>query len=170
MRLYASKLHTIASEIVRALREGGDVDAEHPTEVERDVESVLETYVRTEREVTERAKDLLEQRSMPQTELGRMKRLVAEQKGIKLGDEALDYVLDQIVEMLMHSSNVDEVYSEDVALRRRMTPVLKHHMAADEDLEREVRGQLKHVQEGTRTWEVEYQRMSEEIRRRKGLG
>jgi hypothetical protein len=70
----------------------------------------------------------------------------------------------------MHSANVAEVYSEDVVLRRKMAPILKHHMAVDEEVEREVRGKLKHVQEGTRTWEVEYSKMMDEIRRRKGLG
>jgi len=33
-----------------------------------------------------------------------------------------------------------------------------------------VRGKLKHMEEGTRTWEVEYARIMEDIRRRKGLG
>ena len=36
-------------------------------------------------------------------------------------------------------------------------------------LEGEIRGKLKHVQEGTRTWEVEYQRIKGEMARRKGL-
>ena len=75
----------------------------------------------------------------------------------------------EILEILMHSANVDEIFSEDVVLRRKMAPVLKSHMAVDEEVEREVRGKLKHVEEGTRTWEVEYARVMEEIRRRKGL-
>ena len=53
-------------------------------------------------------------------------------------------------------------------MRRKMAPVLKRHMAVDEELESEVRGKLKHVEEGTRTWEVEYARIMEDIRRRKG--
>ena len=79
-------------------------------------------------------------------------------------------MLDQILEILMHSANVDEIFSEDIVLRRKMAPVLKRHMAIDEEVEREVRGKLKHVEEGTRTWEVEYTRMMEDIKRRKGLG
>ena len=71
--------------------------------------------------------------------------------------------------MLFHSSNVDEVFAEDHDLRRKMAPIFKKHMAADEDLEREVRGQLKHVKEGTSLWEVEYQRVMADIKRRKGL-
>ncbi len=99
-----------------------------------------------------------------------MRKLTAEQKGIKIGDELLDYLLDQLIEMLMHSGNVDEVYSEDHELRRRMRPILKKYLEIDEAIETEVRGKLKHVQEGSRTWEVEYQRVLGDIQRREGPG
>ena len=98
-----------------------------------------------------------------------MRKLAAEQKGIKVGDELLDYLLDQLIEMLMHSGNVDEVFSADHDLRRRMRPILKKYLEIDEAIETEVRGKLKHVQEGSRTWEVEYQRVLGDIQRRKGL-
>ena len=41
-------------------------------------------------------------RNLPPGELGKIKRIVADQRKIKLGDEAIDYLLDQLVEMLMH--------------------------------------------------------------------
>jgi hypothetical protein len=95
--------------------------------------------------------------------------LVAEEKGIKVGDEALDYLLDQVVAMLMHSSSVDEVYVEDVELRRKMAPIFKKHMAVDALLDTEVRAQLRHVRDGSREWEVEYARVLDQVKRRKGL-
>ena len=111
----------------------------------------------------------MQSRNLGQQEFNRTKRLVADQRGFKIGDEMLDYVLDQMVEMLMHSTNVEEIFAEDVDMRRKMAPILKRHMAVDEELDRETRAQIKHVEEGTRTWEVEYRRVMEEIRRRKGL-
>jgi hypothetical protein len=86
-----------------------------------------------------------------------------------VGDETLDYLLDQVVEMLMHSNNVEEVFASDVDLRRRMAPIFKKHMAVDTALDTEVRAQLRHVKEGTREWEVEYSRVLEQVKRRKGL-
>jgi hypothetical protein len=169
MRLYPAKIPTICSELVSALVSGGDIETEEPKEVEIDIASVLNQYLETDRAVTERAKDMMQARNMPQGEFGRMKRLVADQKEFKIGDEMLDYVLDQIVEMLMHSKNVEEVYAEDVVMRRKMSPILKRHMAVDEEVDRETRAHIKHVQEGTSTWEVEYRRVMEEIKRRKGL-
>ena len=168
MRLYAAKVGAIASEIVKTLVASNDIETENPREVQLDVESVLNSYVQTEREATERAKDIMHARGST-GDFMRIKRLAAEQKGIKIGDEAIDYLLDQIVEMLLHSNNVDEIYAEDLELRRKMAPILKKYMSIDDELEREVRGRLKHVQEGTRLGEIEYPRMLEEIRRRKGL-
>jgi hypothetical protein len=78
-------------------------------------------------------------------------------------------LLDQCIEMLMHSGSVDEVFGEDHELRRAMRPTLRKYLDLDEALETEVRGKLKHVKEGSQTWEIEYQRVMSEIQRRKGL-
>jgi hypothetical protein len=169
MRLYSGKVPTIAGEIVRLLSSGGDIEAENLHEVDLDVQAVLNNYLAIEREATEKAKDLIQTRGLAQTEFTRMKKLAAEQKGIKVGDEMLDHLLDQIVEILMHSNHVDEVFAPDVEMRRKMAPILKRHMAVDEEIEQEIRGQLRHVSEGTRTWEIEYARIKEEIKRRKGV-
>ncbi len=169
MRLYSGKVPNIATEVVRTLLASKDIEGEEPREIELDVASVLNQYLATEKEVNDRAKDILERTGKPQSEYQRVRALVADEKGIKVGDDALDYLLDQVVEMLMHSNNVDEVYVEDVVLRRKMAPIFKKHMAVDASLDTEVRAQLRHVKEGTREWEVEYARVLENVRRRKGL-
>ena len=169
MRLYSGKVSPIATEVVRALLAAKDIEAETPKEVEADIAAVLNQYLSDEREVNERAKDVLERTGKPQSEYQRVRALVAEEKGIKVGDDTLDYLLDQVVEMLMHSNNVDEVYVEDVELRRKMAPVFKKFMAQEVDLDGEVRAQLKHVREGTHTWDIEYARVLEATKRKKGL-
>ena len=169
MRLFSARVPQIAAEIVQALVGAQAIEAEHPQEVQLDVESVLHQYIRDEQQVSERAKDLLAQRNLPQTELGRMRRLVADQRHLKLGDEAIDYVLDQLVEILMHSGNVEEIFAEDFELKRLMRDPLRKQAAEQEQLQQQVRSQLKHVTEGTSVWEVEYRRMMEDIKRRKGL-
>jgi hypothetical protein len=169
MRLFSAKIAPLAGEIVKVLVEGNDIECESKKEVALDVESVFTNYLRLDKEASDKAKELLSARGLPQSEFSRLKKLAAEQKGIKVGDEILDYLLDQLIEMLMHSNNVDEVFVEDHALRRRMRPLLKKYLEVEEALDGEVRGKLKHVQEGTRTWEVEYQRIMDDLQRRKGL-
>jgi hypothetical protein len=169
MRLFSGKIAALSDEIVKALVDNAEIECESKKEVARDVESVFASYLQTEREVNDKAKSLLEGRGLSSTEFNRVKRLTAEQKGIKVGDEMMDFLLDQLIEILMHSSNVDEVFGEDHALRRRMRPILKKYLDIDEELDAEVRGKIKHVQEGSRTWEIEYQRVMGDIQRRKGV-
>jgi hypothetical protein len=169
MRLYSGKTAVIATEVVRALLTTKDIEAETPKEVEADVASVLNQYLSDEREVNDRAKEVLERTGKAQSEYARVRALVADEKGIKVGDDALDYLLDQVVEMLMHSNNVDEVFVEDIDLRRKMAPIFKKHMAVDAAIDTEVRAQLRHVREGPREWEVEYNRVLEQVKRKKGV-
>ena len=169
MRLYSAKVPLLASEIVAALTADADIECESPKEVQLDIEAVLNQYINDEQEVTDRARDMAAARNLPSNELGRLKKLIADEKGIKLGDDAVDYLLDQLLEMLMHSGNVDEIYSEDVELRRKMRGPLRKQAQAEDELAQEVRGRLKHVKEGTSMWEIEYRRMMDDIKRRKGL-
>jgi len=169
MRLYSGKIATIAAEVVRSLLTAKDVETENPKDVEADVASVLSQYLSDEREVNDRAKDVLERTGKSQGDYSRVRQLVAAEKGIKVGDEALDYLLDQVVAMLMHSNSVDEVYVEDVELRRKMAPIFKKHMTVDSLIDAEVRAQLRHVRDGSREWEIEYARVLDQVKRRKGL-
>ncbi|MGH7298532.1 MAG: DUF507 family protein, partial [Polyangiaceae bacterium] len=100
MRLYSGKVPAIATEVARALLASKDIEAESPKEVEADVASVLNQYLADEREVNERAKDILERTGKSQSDYSRVRALAADEKGIKVGDDALDYLLDQVVEML----------------------------------------------------------------------
>jgi uncharacterized protein len=169
MRIHAAKVPQIAAEMVQSLTSDKSIETESPKEVVLDIEAVLNQYIRDEQEVSEKAKDMMTARSLPPNELGRVRRLVADQKKFKLGDDAIDYILDQLLEMLMHSQNVDEVFAEDYELRRRMREPLRRQLSDEEDLQKEVRAQLKHVEEGSALWEVEYRRIMEDIKRRRGL-
>ena len=169
MHLYKKRIPIIASAIIRNLVDSGSIEVGEQREAEMDVASVLNTYVDTEQQVAREARDILRSRGLPQHELGRVKRLVAERHGLQVGDEALDYVRDQLLAMLWHSPNVEELFVEDVEIRRRMATVLKREDSIDEQLDREVRSKLRHLQEGTDAWEIEYRRVMEQVRRRKGV-
>jgi uncharacterized protein len=169
MRLYVAKVPVIATEMVRTLVDAGDIEAENAAEVELDVASILKEYVRVDRELTDRAKDLLEQRKLPYGQFGKIKRALADEKEFGLGEDALSWICTQLLETFMHSANVAEVYADDATLRRRMKDVLKKHMAVDEELDAEVRQRIKNLEEGTATWELEYSRVMDQIRAKHGL-
>jgi hypothetical protein len=154
MRLYAGKIPVIAGEIVKDLVDG---------------EAVLKEYLRLEREVTEKAKDLLQKRNLPYEHFGKIKRQMANEKSFGLGDEGLDWITTQVIESFMQSPHVEEVFSDDATLRKRMTDILKKHMQIDDEIDAEVRRRIKNLEEGTATWEVEYQKALDQIKKNRRL-
>jgi len=171
MKLYAGRIPTISTEIVEGLVAAGDIEVEtsEVPEVSIDIESVLKEYLRVEREITDRARDVIANKGLPYNHLNKIKAQIAGQRGFGLADESIDYITDQIIEILFHTVRVEEVFSEDQELRKKMRPVLRKHMALDSDLDLEVRGRIKNLEEGTSTWEVEYQKVMEDLKHTKNL-
>lgn len=169
MRLYSGKIPAVGTEIVRTLAEAGDIAVTDRNEAELDVQAVLKEYIRLEREITEKTKDLLAQKNLPYEQFGKIKRGVAKEKAVGLGEDGLEWMTTQMIESFMQSPHVEEIFADDATLRRRMTDILKKHMMVDEELDAEVRRRIKNLEEGTNTWEVEYQRALEQIKRNRGL-
>ncbi len=61
------------------------------------------------------------------------------------------------------------MYADDALLRRTLKEMLRRNMQADDDLDREVRRHLKHLNEGTNSFEIEYEKQLEAIKRKHGL-
>jgi hypothetical protein len=169
MRLFSGKIPTISEEIVRTLTGEADIEVEQASEVVLDVESVLKEYLRYERTVSDEAKNRLEARGLPYAQLSKMRNQVAKEKGAPQNDDILPYLLEQILNILFHSKNVVEIYAEDMDLRKKITPILKKHMEVGGELDEEVRSKIKNLEEGTATFEIEYQRIMGDLKRKKGL-
>jgi hypothetical protein len=169
MRLFSGKISTISEEIVRTLSAEGDIECEQPAEVVLDIESVLKEYLRYERSISDEAKNRLETRGLPYAQLGKLRSQVAKEKGAPQADDVLPYLLDQILNILFHSRNVDEIFAEDAELRKKLTVVLRKHMDVGGELDEEVRSKIKNLEEGTASFEIEYQRIMGDIKRKKGL-
>lgn len=154
--------------MLSALNEAKLIETDTPREVAKDLEAVLEGYLRDEQDIASRARDLAASRQLSSSEHGRLRRQLAEQRGIRVGDDAIDYLLEQLVEMLMMSSSVDELFGEDHEIKRALRQPLRAEFEAEDAEEQIVRKRMKHVSEGTAQWEVEYQRIRREIGRRRG--
>lgn len=169
MRLYSGKVPVIAEEIVGTLVKDGDIETENEPEVRLDVEAVLKEYLRLERQVVDEAKTRMEIRGLPYAQLGKMKSTVARERQLPVGEDMLPYLIEQILTMLFHSGNVEEVFSDDIVLRKKMTSVMRRHMEVEGELDKEVRSKIKNLEEGTASFEIEYQRVMDELKRKKRL-
>jgi len=169
MKLYAGKIPSISEDIIRGLTADGDIEVENEAEARLDIESVLKEYLRKDREVTEEAKNRMESRGLGYSNLGRVKGQVAKERNAPGGEDALPYILEQILEILFHSQNITEIFAEDSDLRRKITPILRKHMDVEADLDKEVRSKIKNLEEGTATFEIEYAKVMDQLKRKKGL-
>jgi uncharacterized protein len=169
MRLYSAKIPIIARDIVKQLVDDGDIEVSNHEEAELDIQAVLKEYQRMDRELTERAKDVLEQRGLQHEAFGKEKKRIADEKGFGLGEEGVNWMCTQIVETFMHSQFVDEVFASDADLRKKMKVAIKRHMQVDEELDVEVRKRIKNLEEGTANWEVEYQKVLDQMKKKRGI-
>lgn len=171
MRLYAGKVSAITNDMISELTSTGAIEAEPEMEGEvlLDIESVLREYIRTEREITNKAREIISQQELEYRQLHKLKAKIADERGFGIGDKALDYLTTQVIECLFHSRHVAEIFQEDHELRRVLRNVLRTHLRVEDDLDQEVRRRIQNLQEGTSSWEVEYNKVMEDIKRLKGL-
>ncbi|MFT4703172.1 MAG: hypothetical protein ACI81R_000861 [Bradymonadia bacterium] len=170
MRLYSGRFALIASELVKALIDSEllDIEPEKIEEAEKDVIGVLREYQRMDRELSQRARDMTVGEGRG-AEL-RSKRRLAKDKNFRIGDDSLEYIVEQMIEVFLASPSIEEIYGDDRELRSKITPVVKKHTASqDDEVDVEVRSKIKNLQEGSTAWEVEYERALNRVKRNRGL-
>ncbi|MFH1529169.1 MAG: DUF507 family protein [Pseudomonadota bacterium] len=174
MRLFRGRVEDAAHEILEGLVKADliEVQQEQREEVQEDIKSVMFEYIRVEREVTDRSKDIASRQGLDFGAAQRIRRNLAKDKRIGIEDETLDYVVHQIIEMLESSKHVDEIFGEDHELNRIIAPILRDQMASSEDLlGQEIDRRMRHLKdsEGSIPWEIEYKRIKSDLERLKKL-
>ncbi len=171
MKLYPKIIPAIARDVVGTLMAEGDVEVEtmRVADAEMDMAAILKEYLASEERVNQATREALERRGYDHSKFNSVKREMADVRGFKMGDDGVDYIINQMIEFLLISRNVEEVFSEDHTIRRRVYQVFKKHLDVEDDVDREARARIKHLTEGTQAFEIEYQKTVEQIRRNKGL-
>ena len=62
-----------------------------------------------------------------------------------------------------------QAVADDVVLRKAITPILRKHMDVEDELDKEVRSKIKNLSEGTASFEIEYERVMGQMKRKKRL-
>lgn len=171
MRLYPKLVPLIAREIIDRLSKDKDIEVEaiRMSDAELDMAAIMREYLANEERVNQATREALERRGYDFSKFNQVKREMADVRGFKIGDDGIEFVINQMLEFLLISRNVEEVFSDDNQMRPKILQVMKKHLDIDEEIDREARGRLKHLQEGTSAFEIEYQKTLEQIRRARGL-
>jgi YD repeat-containing protein len=171
MRLYRSQIPRLAEEVIGTLALDGDIVvemAERP-EAEQDIRAIMDEYLRQEHRVVQETREIMEQRQITYDQFGRIKGQVADSKGHPTGDDGIRWIVGQILENFMISKYVEEVFGEDRTMRKTMMRLFRKHLVEEADLDREVRGRLKNMRPGSDRWDIEYRRVLDDVRRKRGL-
>ena len=171
MRIYPKVIPIISREVVQTLTSAGDVEVEpmRIADAEMDMSAIMREYLANEERVNQATREALERRGYDASKFNQVKREMADVRGFKMGEEGIEYVINQMIEFLLISRNVEEVYAADNILRQKIHAVMKKHLDVDEEIDREARARLKHLQEGTSAFDIEYNKTVEQIRRARGL-
>ena len=169
MKLYKAKVPAIARDIIAQLSDSKLIEVNDRAEAEKDIESVLNEYRRLERQVVEQTKDQLEQRKLGHDMFGRVRRSIAEKMEFGAGDDGIAWMCQQVVETFMQSQHIEEIFASDSDLKRAMNGIIKRHMMVDEELDVEVRQRIRNLQEGSNHWDIEYAKVLEQVKRKRGL-
>jgi len=169
MRIYRKVVPKIAKDVIRSLLANRAIEMEdgRRDEAELDVAGVLVDYLNALDQLRTDAQETLARHNLPVEMLGRVKRQLADTRKIVMGEGAMEHVIDRVIAGLFDSKNIEEVFAEDNEIRKLVTEAMNKYMGVDEELDREVRGRLKNLREGTAEWEVEYGRLIEQMRHTK---
>ncbi len=171
MRLYRSQIPRIAEDIIATLQLDGDivVENEDKTDSEQDVRAILEEYLRQEYRVVQETRTHMESLNITYDNFGREKARFAERFSHSTGDDGIRWIIGQVLENFMISRYVAEVFGDDRKMRKTLMGIFRKHLIEEADLDREVRARLKNMRPGTEKWEIEYRRIMDDVRRKKGL-
>lgn len=171
MRLYPKLVPILAREIVQRLTQDKDVEVEpiRVSDAEMDLSAIMREYLANEERVNQATREALERRGYDSSKFSQVKREMADVRGFQLGDDGIEFVINQMLEFLLVSRSVEEVFSDDSTMRPKILQIMKKHLDVEDEIDREARGRLKHLQEGTGAFEVEYQKVVDQIRRARGL-
>ncbi len=171
MRLYPKVIPIISREIIQKLMQDGDIEVEpmRVADAEMDMSAIMREYLAQEERVNQATREALERRGYDYSKFNQVKREMADVRGFKMGDEGIEYVINQMIEFLLISRNVEEVFAPDNVLRQKIYAIMKKHLDVDDEIDKEARARLKHLQEGTSAFDIEYNKTVEQIRRARGL-
>ncbi len=171
MRLYPKVIPIISREGIQKLMQDGDIEVEtlRIADAEMDMSAIMREYLANEERVNQATREALERRGYDPSKFNQVKREMADVRGFKMGDEGIEYVINQMIEFLLISRNVEEVFSADTVLRQKFHGIMKKHLDVDDEIDKEARSRLKHLQEGTSAFDIEYNKTIEQIRRARGL-
>ncbi len=169
MKLYKKIIPRIAKDIIAELTLKNYIEIENGKmeEAELDITAIIVEYVNNEKKIHEQAKQIIAKRGFEHNRFYQIKKNIASSLGYKIESEALDFILNQIIEGFFASRNIAEIFGKDNDIRKTAKIIIDKYLLIPEELDKEARKYLKNINEGTAEWSIEYPRIISILKRRK---
>jgi hypothetical protein len=137
-------------------RRAGPVPTSMVEELRRDISGVLQNYLNTDQRLHNQAREQVERAGEDHSEIYNRKRALAKREDFGLGDDAPTFIITQLIEALLHSSNVEEIYASDAELRAVLLPELREAMSNQRNVSHEMAQRVRVINQIGNQWEDLY--------------
>lgn len=169
MKLYRAKVPEIAREAIVTLTSANDIEVNDLEEAQQDLVAIMEEFLRRDSELRRRVKDQMARRNLPYGEYGRVRKAMADEMGHPMGGDVERFLARQFIENLMITRFVEEIWSEDEVMYKKVLEVLRSHDVDEEAIREEAAAKVKNVKVGTVEYEIALRDAVREVKRRHGL-
>jgi len=171
MRLYRTRIPMIANAVIDTLCNDVDIDVdlEERPEAEEDLVAIMDTFLRRDLDLRDAVKDTMSRLNIPYDRYSKVRSEIAEEWGHPTGESVKKYLSRQFVENFMISNFVQEVYSDDEMLFRKILDIIRSLDVDERGLRDEAKAMVKNVNEGTVDYEIAFAEALKEVKRRHGL-
>ena len=169
MKLYRTKIPVIAHEVIGALVDANDIEVSDRAEAEADLVAIMEEYQRRDNDLRVRIKDQMAQFNMPYGDYGKVRKRMSDEMDHPVGDDVERFLARQFVENMLISRFIEEVWSDDAIMYRKIMDVLREHDVDERAIREEAATKVKNVREGTVEYEIAIRDAVRDIKKRKGL-
>ena len=171
MKLYLANVQTISSRIIELLSNDGSIEvtASNRVESENDLSAIMEEFLRRDRQIMRETKDTMSAFQIPYDQFSEQRSKLCKKQGHPTGKDIEKYLARQFIESFMMSNFVEEVYSTDEELYKKILPVLRSFHVDENQIREEAKAKIANISEGTVEYEMSLRQAILEVKRKKGL-
>lgn len=171
MKLYQARVSQIAHDVIATLTQDGHIDVapENRQEAEQDLVAIMDEYLRRDRTLRDNIREHMHDNAIPYDQYGKVRGRLAGQWGHPLNDDVERFLARQFAENFMISNFIDEVYSEDAVIYKRLLEIIRKHHVDEQAIRDEARERIKNIKEGTMEYEIAMESAMREVKKRYGL-
>lgn len=166
MKIYRRVIPSIAKDIIHTLigQQAIEVAGNRRDEAELDIAAVFVRHLNAMDELAEDTQNWIDKKGLGKDHFFRIREEMAQSRSIPIGEQELPHVLQKAIEALFDSEAVIEVFLGDEEIRGTAYEVVLKYIGVDRELDREVRGRLRNLREGSPEWSQEYGRLIDKVR------